>query len=78
MICFAKPGLTGLDIMQNEEFSIPAIYEMSTFEKRPSIFIKEIPILSSERMLHKDYESKGSVVKKSLVMILKGLVTKTN
>jgi hypothetical protein len=34
-------------------------------------------ILSSERMLHKDYERKGSV-EKMLVLSLKGLVTKTN
>jgi hypothetical protein len=35
------------------------------------------PILSSERMLHKDYESKYSV-EKMLVVSLKGLVTKMN
>jgi hypothetical protein len=36
-------------------------------------------ILSSERMLHKAYDYKGSVVKKrSVVVILKGLGAKTN
>jgi hypothetical protein len=29
----------------------------------PSIFIRDKPILSSEGMLHKDYDSKGSVEK---------------
>jgi hypothetical protein len=36
------------------------------------------PILSSERMLHKDYGSKYSVEKILLVVSLKGLVAKTN
>jgi hypothetical protein len=31
---------------------------------KPSLFIKEKPIISSERMLHKDYGHKGSVAKK--------------
>jgi hypothetical protein len=35
-------------------------------------------ILSSERMLRKDYDRKCLVEKKLLVVILKGLVTKTN
>jgi hypothetical protein len=35
-------------------------------------------ILASEKMLHKDYESKCSVEKEMLVMSLKGLVAKTN
>jgi hypothetical protein len=35
-------------------------------------------ILSSEKMIHKDYDCKGSVAKnKSLVVILKGLGAKT-
>jgi hypothetical protein len=45
---------------------------------RPSIFIKDRPILSSEKMLHKDYDRKGSVAKKNLVVILKGLGVKTS
>jgi hypothetical protein len=40
---------------------------------RPSIFIRNKPIFSSVRMLHKDYDRKGSVDKKSLVVSLKGL-----
>jgi hypothetical protein len=35
---------------------------MPTFDN-PSIFIREKPILSSERILHKDYDRKGSVEK---------------
>jgi hypothetical protein len=34
--------------------------------QRPSIFIRDRPIFSSERMLHKDYDRKGSVAKKKL------------
>jgi hypothetical protein len=40
--------------------------------------VNYIPILSSERMLHKDYESKYSVGKKLLVVGLKGINAKTN
>jgi hypothetical protein len=32
--------------------------------KRPSIFIRDTPIFSSERMLHKDYDPKGSAAKR--------------
>jgi hypothetical protein len=49
-----------------------------TLDKRPNIFIREKPILSSERMLYKDYDRKGSVAKKSVVVGLKGLGAKTN
>jgi hypothetical protein len=43
----------------------------------PSIFIRDKPIFSSERMLHKDYY-RSSVEKKDLVVGLKGLDAKTN
>jgi hypothetical protein len=46
-----------------------AIY---TLDKRPSIFIRDKPILLSERMLHKDCDHKGSVEKNKIV-ILEGL-----
>jgi hypothetical protein len=43
------------------------------------LFIRDKSILSSERMLHKDYGRKGSIVKiKSLIVILKELGAKTN
>jgi hypothetical protein len=29
--------------------------------RKPSLFIRDKPICSSERMLHKDYDRKGSV-----------------
>jgi hypothetical protein len=32
----------------------------------PSIFIRDKPILSSERLLHKDYGRKSSVAKKKI------------
>jgi hypothetical protein len=34
--------------------------------QRPSIFIRDKPILPTERMLYKDYDRKGSVAKKEL------------
>jgi hypothetical protein len=46
--------------------------------QRPSIFIRDKSLLSSERVLHKDYYRKSSAVKKTLVGILKGLGAKTN
>jgi hypothetical protein len=46
--------------------------------KRRSLFIRDKPILSSERMSYKDYDRKGSVEKENVVVSLKGLVAKTN
>jgi hypothetical protein len=56
-----------------------AICAVLTLDKRLSIFIRDKPILSSERMLHKDYDRKGSAanIRVSLVVILKGLAAKT-
>jgi hypothetical protein len=57
MICFAKPGLTeDLNLKQKGKHVICAI-----LDKRPSIFISDNPIFSSERMLHKDYNHKGPI-----------------
>jgi hypothetical protein len=39
------------------------LYVKRTLDKRPSMFIREKPVLSSERMLHKNYDRKGSVEK---------------
>jgi 20S proteasome alpha/beta subunit len=44
----------------------------------PSIFIRDNPIFSSERMLHQDYYRRSAVEKKSPVVGLKGLDAKTN
>jgi hypothetical protein len=49
-----------------------------THDERPSISIRDKPIFSSERMLHKDYYLKSSVEKINLVLELKGLDAKTN
>jgi hypothetical protein len=49
-----------------------------TLDERPGIFIRDEPIFSSERKLHKDYYRKGTVITRSLVVILKGLVASTN
>jgi hypothetical protein len=48
--------------------------------QKPSIFIRDKPILSSERMLLMDYDRKGSVKQKGkcLVVSLKGLGAKMN
>jgi hypothetical protein len=48
-----------------------------TLDERPSIFISDKNIFSSERILHKDYYRKISV-KKYLVVSFKGLEAKTN
>jgi hypothetical protein len=49
--------------MEKEEFPITFyLCEMYTYE-RPSIFIRDKPIFSSERTLHKDYYRKSSVEK---------------
>jgi hypothetical protein len=50
------------------------ICAIRTLDERPSIFIRDKPIFSSERVLRKHYDRKGSVKKKkSLVVSLKGL-----
>jgi hypothetical protein len=49
-----------------------------TLDGRPSIFIRDKPIFSSERMLHNGYDRKGSVETKSLVVSFKGLYAKMN
>jgi hypothetical protein len=49
-----------------------------SLDERPSIFIRDKPIFSSERMLHKDYYRRSSAEKRSLIVGLKGLDTKTN
>jgi hypothetical protein len=74
MTRFAKPGLTeDLYIVHKEEFSITC-YNCDTYtSQRPSTFVREKPIFSSERMLHKDYDRKDSVETKTLVVGLKRL-----
>jgi hypothetical protein len=44
----------------------------------PAAIVNDRPILSSKRMLRKDYDRKCSVEKVLLFVILKGLVAKTN
>jgi hypothetical protein len=39
----------------------------------PAAIVNDRPILSSERVLHKGYDRKGSVEKKMLVVSIKGL-----
>jgi hypothetical protein len=42
-----------------------------------TVFTREKPIFSSEKMLHKDYDRKGLVEKKNSSRSLKGLGAKT-
>jgi hypothetical protein len=50
-----------------------------TLDEIPNIFVREEPIFSSERMLHKDYYRRSSAKKKKkLVVGLKGLDAKMN
>jgi hypothetical protein len=60
MIYFAKPGLTeDLYRVQKEEFSVTChMCDTYTWRKAKHI-LRDKPILSSERMLHKDYDRKG-------------------
>jgi hypothetical protein len=52
--------------------------EIYTWRKAKHI-LKDKPIFSPGRMLHKDYDRKSSIEKKkSLVVSLKGLDAKTN
>jgi hypothetical protein len=79
MICSVKPVLTeDLCVVQKEEFQQHAICVKCLLDERPSIVIRDKPIISSERMLHKGYYRRSSVEKMSLVVGLKGLDTKTN
>jgi hypothetical protein len=50
---------------------------MRTFDERPTIFIRDKSIFSSERSLHKAYDCKVSVEKISVVLKLKELDAKT-
>jgi hypothetical protein len=52
----------------------PMLYVRYVTLTRQSLFIRDKPILSSQKMLHKVYDCKGSFPeKKALVVILKGL-----
>jgi hypothetical protein len=70
MICFAKSGWHGLRedlyMFRKEEFLVTwYICDTYTLQRR-RVFIWYKPILSSERMLHKDYVYNGSVEKNYL------------
>jgi hypothetical protein len=59
-------------------FSVRSVPRITNEDQLPeSLFIGNTCILSSE-MLHKDYDRKGSFVKKSLIVSLKGFGAKTN
>jgi hypothetical protein len=45
---------------------------------RATTIVNDRPIVSSERISHKDYDRKGSVAKKTLFVNVKGPGAKTN
>jgi hypothetical protein len=45
--------------------------------RRPAAIVKYTPVLSSERMLYKDYDRRCSIEKKIMTMNFKGLDAKT-
>jgi hypothetical protein len=49
-----------------------------TLDERPSKLIRDKPIFSSERMLHEDYDCKGSAGEGTAVVSPKGLGSKMN
>jgi hypothetical protein len=49
-----------------------------TLDERPSIFIRDKSIISSERLLYKEYTARVQLGKKSVVVCLKVLDAKTN
>jgi hypothetical protein len=57
-------------------WSAPRLYREAS--ERRSLFIRDKPVLSSEKMLQKYSYRKGSVAKKSLAVILKGHDAKMN
>jgi hypothetical protein len=66
MICSTRPVLTDdLCVVQKEEFSITRC-EILALDERPGIFIRDKPIISSERMLHKELLSQGLSLKKKI------------
>jgi hypothetical protein len=54
-------------------------HQAEVIRNHENVFIRDKPILSLDRMLHKSYDRKGLVaIQKSLVVSLKGLSTETN
>jgi hypothetical protein len=52
-------------VARRKNFELHAICPIRKLDVKPGILIRDKPILSSERMLHKDYGRKGSVAKKT-------------
>jgi hypothetical protein len=52
--------------VQKDNFKYNVLHAIRTLKKRPDMFMRDKRILTSERILHKDYERKGSVSKKNL------------
>jgi hypothetical protein len=50
-----------MSLVESQSYAICVIH---TLDKKPSLFVRDKPIFSSGRMLHKDYDRKSSVEKK--------------
>jgi hypothetical protein len=76
MICFAKPVLTeDMYTVHKEEFPIMCyMWYVHLTKVERSIFIRDKPVFPLERVLHKDYDRKGSVGGKKISgCVLRGL-----
>jgi hypothetical protein len=62
LIVLCRPPCYMRSMLHKESIITFCICDTYTW-KRPSVFIRNKPILSSERLLHKDYDRKGSVAK---------------
>jgi hypothetical protein len=79
--CVEQSGFYGFHFTSCVHGQVPFALRNIKTQLRTWVYTKmaDVPVLSSEKMLHKDYDSKGSIEKKkSLVVILKGPGTKTN
>jgi hypothetical protein len=76
MICFLNPelnrGLVRAVVFNN------MLYVRYVHSTRPSIFIRDELILSSERIFHKEYDLKGYVERRISGRDLQGAGAKTN
>jgi hypothetical protein len=72
LLCKAWPD-RGLACSAQGRICNNMLYVRYVHLTRPIIFIRDKPVLSSERMLRKGYYRKSSVAKMSVVASLKGL-----
>jgi hypothetical protein len=76
MICCAKPVLTDdlLRVVQKGRLFNNVLYVRNVYlTERPSVFITDKPILSSERKLHNDYCRRVKLKKNIWLWVSRGL-----